>query len=430
MINVTIDPRNYNDVYVPLLEDQTRTQIIYGGGSSGKSVFVASRCVDDLLRGGRNYLITRNTGNTLRGSCFNEIKQILDERNFSNFFKINKTELTITCGNGYQAIFKGLDDVEKVKSIRPERGVITDIWVEEATETNYDDYKKLKTRLRGLVIYKNRQFTKRITLTFNPIMKSHWIYSEFFKGRFGDNDKLYRDPRLLILKTTYKDNKFLAPDDIYDLENETDEYYYRVYSLGEWGVLGNVIFKNWRVEDLTEIKNQFSSYKNGLDFGFTNDPTCFVRTAKKENIIYITDGFYEYGLDNPSIAGKILQIAPSCAKNSDSERVKCDSSEPKSVKELRNCGVNAVSAIKGPGSVNYGIQFLKRHTIIIDKSLQGIINDFTLYQWRKNKDGVVTNEPIDKDNHAPDATRYAYGDEININTETSKLDPRKMGIYM
>jgi len=428
-MNVNIDPRVYNDVYFPFLYEQARTQIFFGGSSSGKSVFLAQRDIGDLLTGGRNFLIVRNTANTLRQSVFNEINKVIYDWNISRLFSINKSEMTITGPNGFQIIFKGLDDVEKIKSITPRRGFITDIRYEEASEISYDNYKALNKRLRGIAP-DGKEIKKRVTFSFNPIFKSHWIYPEFFQGRFGDNDKIYKDSHLLILKTTYKDNKFLAKDDIYALENETDEYYYNVYTLGNWGVLGNVIFKNWRVEDLTEIKNQFSNYKNGLDFGFTNDPTCFVRTAKKENIIYITHGFYEYGLDNPAIAGKILQIAPLCAKNSSNERVKCDSSEPKSIKEIRDCGVNAVSAIKGPGSVNYGIQFLKRHTIIIDKSQQGIINDFTLYQWRKNKDGIVTNEPIDKNNHAPDGARYAYGDEINTNTETGKLDPRKMGIYM
>lgn len=126
----------------------------------------------------------------------------------------------------------GLDDVQKIKSITPKKGVITDIWIEEATECDENDIKELTKRLRGIT----KGIKKRITLTFNPILRSHWIFKKYF-GNFGDDDKEYRDENLLIQKTTYKDNRFLEQDDIDDLEDETDEYFYQVYTLGNWGVL-------------------------------------------------------------------------------------------------------------------------------------------------------------------------------------------------
>ena len=119
-------------------------------------------------------------------------------------------------------------DVEKLKSVTPIDGVLTDIWIEEATETLYEAYKQLTKRLRGLT---TNNLPKRVIFSFNPILQTHWIYKEFFGG-WDDSKRLYRDEDLVILKTTYVDNLFLSPDDVKSLENETDKYFYNVYTLG------------------------------------------------------------------------------------------------------------------------------------------------------------------------------------------------------
>ncbi|MBA7557904.1 hypothetical protein ES705_50686 [subsurface metagenome] len=134
--------------------------------------------------------------------------------------------MTITCVTGYQILFRGLDDAEKLKSIIPEKGVITDILIEEATETKRDDVKQLYKRLRG-----KSKVLKRLTMAFNPIIRTHWIFKEYFKN-WVEGETEYHDDKLSILKTTYKDNRFLEQDDIDELENEQDPYYREVYTLG------------------------------------------------------------------------------------------------------------------------------------------------------------------------------------------------------
>ena len=251
MTDVIIDPVIFNEVYLPHLTNYARTQIFYGGSSSGKSVFLAQRTIYDLMAGGRNYLICREVGRTIRGSVFTEVCRVISEWGVGELFKINKSDMLIACVNGYQIIFAGLDDVEKLKSLAPAKGAITDIWVEEATETSRNSIKQLIKRQRG-----GRSDTpKRLTLSFNPILQSHWIYEEYFsKIAWADDQTEYSGDGLTILKTTYKDNRFLTDEDRSDLENETDTYYRNVYTLGNWGVLGNVIFTNWRVEDLSLLR--------------------------------------------------------------------------------------------------------------------------------------------------------------------------------
>ncbi|MHC4676492.1 MAG: phage terminase large subunit, partial [Planctomycetota bacterium] len=108
-----------NDIYIPHLNNYARTQIFYGGSASGKSVFLAQRCVLDLLSGNRNYLICRAVGRYSRKSTWLEVSAVITENDLDDLFEKRIAEGVIKCTNGYQAIFVGLDDTQKLKSIRP-----------------------------------------------------------------------------------------------------------------------------------------------------------------------------------------------------------------------------------------------------------------------------------------------------------------------
>ncbi len=390
-----------NDKYKAYLDADNWLQIFFGGSSSGKSVFLAQRTVRDILRGGRNYLIIRNISNTLRDSVFNEIRKVITEWEVKDQFTIRITDMLITCKNGYQIIFKGLDDVEKLKSITPEKGVITDVWIEEATETKETDVKQLLKRLRG----GDEGLTKRITLSFNPINKTHWIYKSYFTEYI--EGQVLNTEALLIVHSTYKDNRFLTKQDIQFLENEQDEYFYNVYTLGKWGVLGNIIFKNWIMKDIKAdpVFQTFDAFRHGLDFGYSNDPTAYNKLFyhRATKTLYITDEIHKRGITNDLIAE---EIKPYCGK----DIVTCDSAEPKSIDELRKYGINARGALKGKDSINFGIQWLQQQRIIIDITCQETKNNFEQYHWQKNKDGEVLNVPADKDNDHIDDIRYAMED--------------------
>lgn len=402
MINIDVSKKVFNLSYRPYIDDETRTQIFYGGSSSGKSYFLAQRCIMDMLSGGHNYLIVRNTQLSVRKSVFNEILKAISFFKADKFFNINKTDLVITSINGYQIMFCGLDDVEKIKSITPSKGVITDIWIEEATETEYNDVKQLEKRLRGQSTVK-----KRLIMSFNPIYKTHWIYTEYFASNWRDDDTSYKDDNLLILKTTYKDNGFLTADDIYALENEKDEYFRNVYSLGNWGVLGGAIFTNWRTEDLTSKVKTFDTFCNGLDFGFAEDPAAGVRCHydRKHNKLYIIDELYERGLTNDDLAKAIKPMFHS-------EIVLCDAAEPKSIMELQQRGISAVAAEKGKDSVLFGIQWLQQLEIIIDIHCQNTKNEFASYKWQESSRGETIPKPVDRNNHLIDALRYGCSLEM------------------
>lgn len=403
--HISIDPEKFNEVYIPRLDDDARIQIFYGGSSSGKSVFIAQRAVLDVNNGGRNYLICRQVGRTIRLSVYAEIRNAIQEFSLGDRYKVNKNEMVIMCANGYQIAFVGLDDVEKLKSIRPTNGAWTDVWIEEATETDKNTVKQLFKRQRG----GNPNTPKRLTMSFNPILQSHWIFEEYFKNiSWTDKQTEYKSGSLSILKTWYIHNRFLTPDDIRDLENETDKYYYNVYTLGNWGVLGNVIFANWRVEDLSGQIDQFTNRRNGLDFGFSSDPAALSRSHydRMRKTVYIFAELYETGLTNDLLADQLKPIV-------EKDMVTCDSSEPKSIAELQRYGINAVPAIKGKDSVLFGIQWLQQQTIIIDKSCINHRNEFSAYHWKEDRGGNPIRQPADRDNHLIDGIRYAYEQDSN-----------------
>lgn len=428
MIDVNIPKSAINPVYLPRINDRTRVQIGFGGSASGKSkFFVGQRTVIHLLQGGHNYLICRQTKTSIRGSVATEVQKVIQEWGLDDLFSVNKTDGTVTCKNGYQAVFAGLDDVEKLKSIAFKKGVLTDILVEEATETEQKSIKQLMKRQRG----KSDGIKKTITLLFNPIFQNHWIFKEYFaKVGWAETQKEHKDERISILKTTYKDNHFLEPEDIADLENESDPYYYNVYTLGNWGVLGNVIFTNWIVQDLSGMKAQFTNKRNGLDFGFSTDPAAisishYDRTRKT---IYIFDELYETGLTNDILAERIKDKLGVWIKKKDSEeleftyteRIVCDSAEPKSIEELNKYGVSAADARKGKDSVVHGIQWLQQQKIIIDTRCLNAQTEFQTYKWKEDAGGAIVRSgglpvPLDRNNHFIDATRYAYEDDMDDN---------------
>ena len=388
-----------NDSYIPFLEDETRTQIFYGGSSSGKSFFLAQRTVIDVLRG-HNYLVIRNVAGTIRNSVFNQICKTIFDFGMQNEFIITSSTFSITCKqNKKQILFAGLDDVEKLKSVTPINGVLTDIWIEEATETNYESYKQLTKRLRGET---KENIQKRIIFSFNPVMQTHWIYKEFF-GRWDDSKNIYRDDDLLILKTTYKDNSFLTEDDKKGLENEKDQYFYEVYTLGNWGVLGKIIFKNWHTEDLSSQIPHFDKIYNGLDFGFSEDPNALIRahvdSAQKK--IYVFDEMYKAGMLSDELSESVAQHVPK------EQYITCDCASPQSIAELNSRGIKAIPAVKGPNSVNFGIQWLQGYEIIVDIRCQNFKNEIQVYHWEEDKYGNALRKPVDRDNHLIDALRYA-----------------------
>lgn len=393
------------------LGKQSDIIICFGGSGSGKSFTKAQRVISDLLRG-RQYLILRKTQVSILRSVYNEILEKISLMELDDYFIFNKGR-EITCKlNNCQVIFCGVDNPQKLKSIRPKKGVFTDIWFEEATEFTKDDFKEVIKRVRGASEHK-----KRFTLTFNPINKQHWIAQEYFYpiGWTDNSEEMEGDINTLtvsILKTTYRDNKYLNEDDIKILESETDNYYRDVYLLGLWGKLENQVYRNYKIED---FEDNFKNYSFGLDWGFSNDEGAVVKIGwndLREKKLYICKEVYERNLLNSQLIEMVKEILPS------DKSIYCDSAEPKSIEEFIQSGILARPCKKGNNSIQQGIKFLQQFEIIIHHSCVNFYNEISSYHFKKDSNGNILPEPVDKNNHLLDSARYAmgiyFGDNIQL----------------
>lgn len=221
-----------NDTFLPLYFDRHRHLVLMGGGGSGKSVF-AARKIDErcATEAGHRILVVRKVGKTLRDSCFQLLKRTATKyyKDAVDYIpKGRSSDMYIRFKNGSEILFAGLDDADKLKSIDG----ISGIWIEEASEISREDFNQLDIRLRDEPIE-----YQQIILSFNPISMTHWL-----KERFFDAKDPYR--RVLTHRSNYKDNRFCSEAERITLEafEHTDPYYYQVYCLGNWGVLGKTVF--------------------------------------------------------------------------------------------------------------------------------------------------------------------------------------------
>lgn len=375
----------------------TKTIVFYGGAGSGKSKFAVQRAVYKALKfPNRLCLVVRKVSSTLRDSIFAEFKSVLSQYKIIHLCDIKESYLTITLPNGSQFLFKGMDDPEKIKSISG----LDDIIIEEATELSLQDYSQLCLRLRSLTCY------NQMVLMYNPTSKNNWVYKTFHEGELP--------PSCLVVHTTYLDNKFLPQSYIDSLEDmkRTNPDYYTIYALGKFASLGKTVYTNYTIEEFNYmqiIKNGGRAYF-GLDWGYTNDPTAFIACVvqEAEKKIYIFDEHYEKSMVNEEIADMIY------LKGFAKEVITGDSSEPKSIEELRRRGIRRIKgARKGNDSIVHGIQFIQQYQLVIHPSCKNFIIEIENYAWRKNDStGEYYNKPIDDYNHLMDAFRYAIEELI------------------
>ena len=284
-VDIKISKKVFNSVYLPYLNNEDRYLVFYGGGSSGKSYFIGERIIFKQITPKKcNYLIVRQTGDTNRKSTFPLLKQVISNWGLSDHFKINESDMRIVCKlTGNEIAFAGLDDVEKIKSITFANGELTDIWIEEATETQEADINQLKVRLRG------GKSKKQMVLSFNPINIQHWIKKHFIDSGLAT-----------VCFSTYKDNKFLTDDDRKALEDLrfTDEYTYEVYCLGKWGILGKTVFDARAIQNRLEtipkpLKTGYFLYDyDGLkitNIKWVNDKDGYIKIYQVPNVPEITE---------------------------------------------------------------------------------------------------------------------------------------------
>lgn len=384
------------------LQDYSKfIEVWYGGASSGKSHGVVQKVVLKSLlnwRYPRKVLWLRKVDRTLKDSIFADVLDCLSRWQLLALCKVNNSDRTITLPNKAVFLFKGMDDPEKIKSIKG----LSDVVMEEASEFTLDDFTQLTLRLREPK-HKNRQ----LFVMFNPVSKVNWTYKQWF-----DPQAEIDTNRVAVHHSTYKDNRFLDEENIRTIENlkKTNPAYYKIYTLGEFATLDKLVFPVFQKQrlhatDLVDIPSYF-----GLDFGFVNDPSAFVhvKVDQKTKRLYVLEEYTKKGLLNNEIARVIKQMGYS------KEVITADAAEQKSIAELKRDGIERVRpAKKGPDSVIQGISFLQQYELVVDDRCVKLIEELENYTYQKDKaTNEYINKPVDSYNHCIDAIRYAV-EEIN-----------------
>ena len=397
-MNITIQA---NPCFKEVNRSKKRYIAMKGSAGSGKSVDTAQNYITRLMNDkGRNLVCIRKSDITNRDSTYAELTGAIYKM-FGNradkYWNIKQSPLQLTCiANGNQIIFRGVNDEkqrEKLKSITFQKGKLTDVWIEEATELTQADFEIIDDRLRGELPL--GQFYQ-IRMTFNPVNKNHWIKKVFFD---------IPDENVLTHHSTYLMNRFI--DEAYKKRMErrklVDPEGYQIYGLGEWGEIGGLILHNWEIKEISQNPKDYDDFAIGQDFGF-NHANAILPIGFKDDDIYITKEIYEFEKDT----SELIQLA----KDKDIPKDKdmwCDSAEPDRIKMWSKAGYRAKPVDKGgsKGSVKAQIDWLKQRKIYVHPSCTNTIAELQQWKWKKDeKTGEYLDEPVPFQDDAMAALRY------------------------
>lgn len=413
-MELQISTKIFNEAYKRDLHDfNTRYAVFYGGSGSGKSHYVVQKLVIKALMDKRKVLALRKVGATTKDSTFQLLKDTIAFFGIYDNCKINKSEYSIELPNGSLFLCKGLDDPEKIKSIAG----LTDIWLEESTEFNQDDFNQLDLRLRHPDA-KNQQ----IICSFNPVSKNNWCYKLFFEPT-KDKDILDFRKNTKVIHTTYLDNKFLPEayaKTLHQLKG-TNPTYYAIYCLGEFGSLGKTIFTNWKVEDFDPYKIPKAKLAMGADVGF-NDPNTQVAILLQEEQkrVYVFKEYYEVEQTLSDFAKGVAEFTVN-----PKYPLYMDNSAKTVIESLKKDYHLNVQPCKKAGVLE-GITRLQSYEIVVHPSCVNFKRELENYSWKKDK---KTNEYIDEpladgNDHLIDACVYALNSlftEGSVKVGTKRL---------
>lgn len=341
-------------------------------------------------------LVLRKVGNTIRDSVYAQYIWAIGELGAADYWeaKVAPMEL-IYKPTGQKIMFRGADDPMKIKSIKVPFGYIAITHFEEKDQfAGRPEIRNiLQSTMRGGPRYWNFE-------SYNPpISRDNWANKDSLEER---TDRLCHKSTYLEAPPEWLGQQFL--DEAEHLK-ETDERAYRHEYLGIPVGTGGNVFDNLELRDITDEEiAHFDRLYQGVDWGWFPDPFAFIRLYydRSREKIYLIDEIYQNKLTNED-SGRII-----AQRGYKDTRIICDSAEPKSVADYRAMGLPAQEAIKGPGSVEYGMKWLQRRKIVIDRRrTPNAYNEFVGYEYERNKDGDIISGYPDANNHLIDATRYA-----------------------
>ncbi len=367
-----------------------------GGARSSKSYSIIQLLVQKFIsEDHKEILIARKTLPSLRITAYKTFIQLLEDYGFYPRCIHNKTNLTIKYRNS-TVYFLSIDDPEKIKSTE-----FNYAFLEEANEFTYKDFMILKMRMSAPTPATQ---PNRIFIALNPSEEFSWI-----------NQKLVHWDGVQVIKSTYHDNPFLSTEYTNSLEDlkEIDPELYKIYALGEYAALSNIIYRNYQIDQV--FPDAFSDAFFGLDFGF-NHPTALVHIQTKGDELYLEEKIYQTHLTNRDLIDLMNEL-----RIPKKVPIYADNAEPARIEEIYKAGYNVHPAEK---SVADGIDQVKRFKLHIHKDSANLVKEFKTYKWREDKNGNILDEPVKFADDGMDATRYGIYTHLRGPKKSPVVSPR------
>jgi len=372
----------------PFFDKSNRYCVAYGGRGSGKSTTIAHVLLLRAYQETTVVVCAREFQSAIKYSVHLILKQEIERLGLSHAFTVTNDE--IRCNhNGSIFFFKGVkNNIDSIKSIPS----IDIMWIEEADILSRDSWTVITPTIRKL--------NSQIFISFNPRNKEDCVYQEFI-----GNAQFY--PDAYIVKVNWRDNPFFNETLEKERKRAQQTLDPALYNhVWEGGTLehsdAQVFYNKWIVEDVVEPEGTYPYY--GLDFGYSVDQTAAVRCFVKDDNLYITHEFYKTNVEIDDIGRKCEEAIPGFKKY----KVIADSARPETISFMKRQGYIVEGAMKGKGSVEDGIAFIRSfNKVIIDPRCTNTIKEFTMYSYKTDPNGDVTTKIVDAYNHICDALRYS-----------------------
>lgn len=407
------------DTYAPLFYEERRPGIVIAmsGRGTGKSINIGGRLpLKHVLIDNARGVVLRDEQVKIKQSVFNDIRNtysLIDEQfdgQLSEYYEMQEKALKDRKTNEDLIFQAGFKSSSNDKSANQKGFSNVQFAIMEEAEDFRDEEKFFKFR------DSISRFNATIYILLNTPDVGHWIVKRFFDLENTEFEGYYKPipkniKNVQYYLCDYRDNYYLNEQTVKDFESYGDinsPFYNQEYYLNQ--ILGYVttgrkglVYPEFNLIDKFPEEIEFIRY--GLDFGYANDPTAFIKVGKYKNELFLEEKLYKTNLTNPQICQELKQLGLT------NEMIIADSAEPKSIEEIYQEGFNIHPAIKGKDSLLNGIDNVKRYQLNVVKDSINLITELRNYTWDTDKNKEIINKPIDKYNHLLDSLRYSLSKE-------------------
>lgn len=395
---------SFHELHWDILEHKHTHYKLAGGRGSTKSSFISLEIILGMMQDPEaNAIAMRKVGRFLEESVFEQLRWAIEGLGVSDKWKVRFSPLGLSyLPFGNKIIFRGADDPQKIKSVKLKKGYFKYIWFEERSE--FDGPEEERTILQSLMRGGTDYY---VFYSWNPPKSiNSWV----------NQDILLERPDTIVSHTDYRsvprdwlgEQFFIEAEHLRDTKPKAYEHEYLGVATGT----GGAVFENVTVRTITDEElSRFDRIKNGLDFGYGADPLAYIKMHynKTRKRLFLFGEIYAVKLGNTKAAREIRKLNPL------NHYITADSEEPRAIAALNELGLRVIGAKKGPGSVDYGMEFLsdELEEIVIDpKRCPNAAREFTSYELEQDKDGNFKGSYPDKNNHTIDAVRYGMEDAM------------------